>query len=97
MLGSGDRIGFRRASVSGDRLTVRLASACTSGCALQLRLDAPDGPVAGTLPVRPTGGTDTWQEQSVTLPHRLTGTHDLHLVAKGGDQVAALDWLTVRR
>jgi len=96
VLGSGDWIGFRRASVSGDRLTVRLASACTTGCALRLRLDAPDGPVAADLPVRSTGSADTWQKQSVTLPRRLTGIHTLYLVAKGGPQVAALDWLTIR-
>ena len=96
VLGSGDRIGYRQASVSGDRLTVRLASTCTAGCTLQLRLDTPQGPVAGTLAVRDTGSADTWQEQSVTLSRRLTGVHTLYLVAKGGPEVARVDWLTIR-
>ncbi|MEU6146768.1 discoidin domain-containing protein [Streptomyces sp. NPDC047081] len=96
VLDSGEWIGFRRASVRGDRLTVRLASTCAAGCSLQLRLDAPQGPVAATLPVRSTGSVDTWQEQSVTLPRRLSGVHSLYLVAKGGPRVARLDWLTIR-
>ncbi|WP_405656967.1 discoidin domain-containing protein [Streptomyces sp. NBC_00079] len=95
VLGSGDWIAFRRAAVHGDHLTVRLASTCTTGCALQLRLDTPRGPVAATLPVHATGAT-TWQEQSVTLPHRETGVHTLYIVAKGGPRVASLDWLTIR-
>ncbi|MFJ8025547.1 discoidin domain-containing protein [Streptomyces sp. NPDC096311] len=95
VLGSGDWIAFRRAGVNGDHLTVRLASTCSTGCSLQLRLDTPHGPVAATLPVHATGST-TWQEQSITLPHRLTGVHTLYLVAKGGPRVASLDWLTIR-
>ncbi|MEU6253976.1 discoidin domain-containing protein [Streptomyces sp. NPDC047043] len=96
VLGSGDRIGYRRAGVSGDRLTVRLASTCTAGCTLQLRLDTPQGPAAGTLPVHATGSDGTWQEQSVTLSRALAGVHTLYLVAKGGPQVARVDWLTIR-
>lgn len=99
VLGPGDLIGFHqvRFGAGANRLTVRLASTgCGRGCSLQLRLDGPHGRLAGALPVRDTGGADTWQEQSVTLPHAVTGTHDLYLVAFGGHRVAALDWLTVR-
>ncbi|WP_106436328.1 carbohydrate-binding protein [Streptomyces bingchenggensis] len=100
VLGSGDRIGFRgvRFGAGADRLTVRLASAgCGRGCSLQLRLDAPDGRVAATLPVPDTGSTDTWEERSVALPRTVAGTHDVYLVATGGPRVAAIDWLTLRR
>ncbi|SCF70915.1 hypothetical protein [Streptomyces sp. Ncost-T10-10d] len=38
-----------------------------------------------------------WQEQSVKLPHTVTGTHDVHLVAAGGSEVAAVDGLTFRK
>ncbi|SHH37936.1 carbohydrate-binding protein [Streptomyces sp. 3214.6] len=96
VLGSGDRPAFRKANIRGNHLTARLDSACPRGtrsCSLQLRLDAPDGPLAAVVPVAADGG---WQEQSVTLKREITGTHDLYLVAKGAARVAALDWLTIR-
>jgi hypothetical protein len=95
-LAFGDWIAYRNTSLNGDRLTVRLASTCTAGCTLQLRLDTPHGPLAATLPVHATGSADTWQEQSVPLSRTVTGTHTLYLMAKGGPRVAALDWLTIR-
>ncbi|WP_069760075.1 discoidin domain-containing protein [Streptomyces sp. LUP47B] len=93
VLGSGDWVAFRKANVDGKHLTARLNSTCTKGCSLQLRLDAPDGPLAASVPVT---GTGDWQEQSVTLKRAVTGTHDLYVVAKGTSRVAALDWLTIR-
>ncbi|GAA3795336.1 discoidin domain-containing protein [Streptomyces phyllanthi] len=93
VLGSGDRVGFRKVHVGGGRLTVRSASSCARGCSLQLRLDAPDGPLLGVVPVR---GDGDWREQSVDLKREVTGTRDLYLVAEGGRRVAAVDWLTIR-
>ncbi|TLS48001.1 carbohydrate-binding protein [Streptomyces montanus] len=98
VLGSGDWVGFRRVNVDGGRLTVRSASSCARTCSLQLRLDAPDGPLLGVVPVRGdnNGNGGDWQEQQVRLKREVTGTHDVYLVAEGGRQVAALDWLTIR-
>lgn len=100
VLGSGGLVGFRRVAFgadAADRLTVRMASAgCGGGCALQLRLDGPEGRVVAKLPVRDTGGADQWQERSVRLSRAVTGTHDVYLVATGGRKVAAVDWLTLR-
>jgi hypothetical protein len=93
VLGSGDWVAFRKANLRGENLTVRLDPSCARGCSLQLRLDAPDGPVAAVVPVT---GTGDWQEQSVPLKREVTGAHDLYLVAKGTGRVAALDWLTIR-
>ncbi|MGI5193451.1 discoidin domain-containing protein [Streptomyces sp. CA-288835] len=93
VLGSGDWVGYRDVNVDGGQLTVRRASSCARNCSLELRLDAPDGPLAAVLPVK---GTGDWQEQSVPLKRKVTGTHDLYLVARGERQVAALDWLTIR-
>ncbi|KQW03845.1 discoidin domain-containing protein [Streptomyces sp. Root369] len=92
-LGSGDWVAFRKANTGGKHLTVRFDPACARACSFQLRLDAPDGPVAAVVPV--TGNGD-WQEQSVPLKREVTGAHDLYLVAKGTGRVAALDWLTIR-
>ncbi|MFI9569106.1 discoidin domain-containing protein [Streptomyces rishiriensis] len=93
VLSDGDALVFRRAGIRGKRLTVRLDSACTRACSLQLRLDAPDGPVAAVLPVDGDGG---WRERSVSLQRGVGGVHDLYVVARGAQRVAALDWLTVR-
>ncbi|MFF1911615.1 carbohydrate-binding protein [Streptomyces sp. NPDC058239] len=54
-------------------------------------------PLVGVLPVRSTGGSDTWQEQSVKLLRTVTGTQDVHLVAAGGSKAAAVDRLTLRK
>ncbi|MBA6440378.1 carbohydrate-binding protein [Streptomyces sp. GMR22] len=98
VLGTGDAIGFRgvRFGAGADTLTVRLASGGCGDCALRLRLDSPEGPVAATLPVRGTGGTDEWRERSVRLARTVTGSHDVYLVGTGGHRVAAVDWLTLR-
>ncbi|MEU2779076.1 discoidin domain-containing protein, partial [Streptomyces sp. NPDC007162] len=93
VLGSGDWVAFRKTDIRGKHLTVRLNSACATGCRIQLRLDAPDGPMAASVAVTGSGG---WREQSVALKRELTGTHDLYLVAKGASRVAALDWLRIR-
>ncbi|MFE9819240.1 carbohydrate-binding protein [Streptomyces sp. NPDC005773] len=100
LLGSGDRLGFRqvRFSAGADRITVRVAAPGRGATGvLQVRLDSPKGRVVGVLPVRATGGADTWQEQSATLPHTVTGAHDVYLVAAGGEETAAVDWLTFRK
>ncbi|MGW0423044.1 carbohydrate-binding protein [Streptomyces sp. NPDC003015] len=80
VLDSGDWVAFRKANISGKHLTVRLDSACARACSFQLRLEAPDGPVAAVVPVT---GTGNWQELSVPLKREVTGAHDLYLVAKG--------------
>ncbi|MFD4947022.1 carbohydrate-binding protein [Streptomyces sp. NPDC058409] len=54
-------------------------------------------PLVGVLPVRSTGGSDTWQEQSVKLLRTVTGTHDVHLVVAGGSKAVAVDRLTLRK
>ncbi|MGW7605172.1 carbohydrate-binding protein [Streptomyces antimycoticus] len=99
VLGQGDAIGFRRVrfGAGADTLTVRLTAGGRGNCAPRLRLDSPDGPVAATLPVRGTGGTDSWRKLSVRLPRTVTGSHDVSLVATGGRRVAAVDWLTLRQ
>ncbi|MDQ0947970.1 hypothetical protein QFZ24_001893 [Streptomyces phaeochromogenes] len=94
VLGSGDRVGFRAVNIDGGRVTVRSTSSCARTCSLQLRLDSPDGPPVAVVPLRGDSGGD-WRERTVSLKREVSGTHDLYLVAKGGRQVAALDWLTI--
>lgn len=99
LMGSGDRLGFRqvRFGAGANRMTVRVVAPgrAVTGV-LQVRLDSLKGRIVGLLPVRSTGGADTWKEQSVKLLHTVTGAHDVYLVAAGGEKTAAVDWLTFR-
>jgi beta-glucosidase len=65
---------------SAGRVTARVAG--TSATTIQVRLDRPDGPVAGTLNVPSTGDEYTYRE--ITAP--LTGARgdrDVYLVFTG--------------
>ncbi|MEU8803773.1 glycoside hydrolase family 3 C-terminal domain-containing protein [Spirillospora sp. NPDC048819] len=65
---------------STGKITARVAG--TSTTTIQVRLDGPDGPVAGTLDVPSTGDKYTYKE--ITAP--LTGArgdHDVYLVFTG--------------
>lgn len=100
LMGSGDRFGFRkvRFGAGADRMTLRVAAPGRGATGLlQVRLDSPKGRIVGVLPVRATGGADTWQEQSAKLLHTVTGAHDVYVVAAAGPRTAAVDWLTFGR
>ncbi|MFD0688863.1 glycoside hydrolase family 3 protein [Actinomadura fibrosa] len=60
-------------------LTARLAS--TAATTVQVRLDRPDGPLAGTLNVPSTG--DKYAYQDVATGITATGRHDVYLVFGG--------------
>nr|WP_116070368.1 family 43 glycosylhydrolase [Asanoa ferruginea] len=62
--------------------SARVASA-TSGGRIEVRLDASNGPVAGTCTVPGTGGWQTWTTVSCGVSG-VTGTHDLYLRFAGG-------------
>ncbi|MEV4620671.1 family 43 glycosylhydrolase [Asanoa sp. NPDC049573] len=62
--------------------TARVASA-TSGGRIEVRLDASNGPLAGTCTVPGTGGWQAWTTVSCGVSG-ATGTHDLYLRFAGG-------------
>ncbi|MFI6515904.1 glycoside hydrolase family 3 C-terminal domain-containing protein [Spirillospora sp. NPDC050679] len=64
-------------------LKAKVARAAEGGTTLQVRLDRPDGPLAGTLQVPSTGGEYAYREVSAPLTG-LTGRRDVYLVF-GGD------------
>ncbi len=73
----------------------RTSVACTGlDATLELRLDAPDGPLVAVLPVGGTGGADQWATRSTTVTDAAaTGVRDLHLVFTGTDASRlAIDW-----
>jgi PKD repeat protein/type 1 glutamine amidotransferase len=63
-----------------------VALAGTVRANIELRLNAPDGPLAATLPVINQAANNTFQTQSVPLPSLPTGTNKLYFVfrATGG-------------
>lgn len=55
----------------------------SKGGAIELRLDAENGPLIGTLKIKPTGGLAKWKTQSCSV-RDAKGVHDLHLKFTGG-------------
>ena len=59
------------------------ASSSSAGGVVEIRLDAPDGPLAGECEVQSTGGWDAWQTFRCPVVG-ASGVHDLYLVYRGG-------------
>lgn len=67
-----------------------------AGKQIEIRLDAPDGPLVGTLTVQGTGGFSNYVAQSTAVAlngANVTGLHDVVLVFTGGNGVGNLDWI----
>jgi len=60
-----------------DEVTVRYSAGSTAGGRMEMRLDAPDGPVVATLELGPTGGGNTYG-QAVAPIAATTGTHRVY-------------------
>ncbi len=68
-------------STGAVSFSARVASA-TSGGAIELRLDGPDGTLVGTCTVPGTGGPQAWASSSCPVSG-ATGVHDLYLTFTG--------------
>ena len=78
----GDYIAFEPYNLEDlDKATFRVASAGAGGT-IQLRYDAPDGPLVLETPnIAPTGGWQTWRDVTVDMPDNVPeGTHKLFIV-----------------
>ncbi len=76
----GDYVSFERVSL--EELTgirFRVASGGAGGT-IEARLDAPDGPLAGSVAVPNTGDWQNWSNVTMDLPTPPSGTHELFLV-----------------
>ncbi|NMO53233.1 carbohydrate-binding protein [Actinoplanes sp. TBRC 11911] len=80
--------------VPATQLEVRVASDAADGGQMAVRLDKPDGEIAGTLSVRRTGGWQNWRTELVTLKP-VTGTHAVYLTFSrpDGAEFVNLNWL----
>lgn len=59
-------------------------AAATAGGAIEIHLDSLTGPLAGTLPVKNTGGLQSWKTGSVKVK-KAQGVHDVYFVFRGGN------------
>lgn len=59
------------------------AAAKNRGGTIQIRLDHPDGPLAGTLVVPATGGSQNWETVRTNLVG-AAGVHDIYLIFTSG-------------
>jgi len=68
-----------------------------AGQRIELRLDGPDGELAGTHVVKPTAGWIDYRGQFADFTQEVSGVRDLYLVAQGdlGNGVANVNWFKV--
>lgn len=76
------------------KITASVASA--KGGEIEVRLDSPDGPLAGVLKVPDTGNTERYRKVSAKLTD-TAGVHDLYFVFRGnGRDLLRFDWWECR-
>ena len=100
---NGEYIAFHPINLGGiETVTLRYAGGSsgtvgTPRTVVELRVDAPDGPLVGSGTLNATSGTNSWASQQVGVDHPA-GTHQLYLVfrsVEGGPTtgLANLNWI----
>jgi arabinoxylan arabinofuranohydrolase len=80
------------AFAAGARSFRASVAAAAAGDAIELHLDGPAGPLAGTCAIPATGGAQAWVTASCPIKE-AAGVHDLFLVFAGAPGAApAVDW-----
>ncbi len=92
----GDWVGFRQVAIHhpGKTFTVRLASASGANGTITLRIDEPNGKVAATLKIKPTGSYTEYEEQAATVDLK-PGIYDLYMVFQGGKAIGNFDYFKI--
>jgi hypothetical protein len=73
-------VDFRAAGAT--QFTARVGTTHNQNVTMEIRLDAREGPLLGTLPVPLTGGSDRWALATIAI-ERVSGRHDVYFVFKG--------------
>ena len=81
---NGDWIKFSPVNLAGVTGIGYRVSSGGSGGTLEVRLDAPDGPLVQSVPVANTGGWDNYRDLPPTPVTDPGGTHEMYFVFKGG-------------
>ena len=84
-------VDFGRRGARRLKMNVRCGSAPAS---VEVRLDAPDGPLAGTFALKDT--SDVFKTLSCKLKGE-GGVHDLYFVFKGGNDLFEWDWWKMKK
>ena len=81
-------------STGAASVTTRLASGASITGTVQYRLDSTTGPVIASVPVRSTGGWQSWISSTVNLSGTATGTHTLYITftTNGSGDLVNLNW-----
>lgn len=74
-------LAFRDAELGEGVCAIELRAASTEDAIVEVRLDRPDGPLAGTCAI-PAGGKQAWRGFSFGLTS-AAGRHDVYLILKG--------------
>ncbi|MBN2353878.1 MAG: carbohydrate-binding protein [Spirochaetales bacterium] len=92
-ISNGDYVGYGLLDFGSGASVCRVrVSSGGAGGAISLRLNAPDGPVIGTVNVDPTGGWDNWVTASCPV-RAAAGKRRLFLTFSGGQyDLMDLDW-----
>ncbi|WP_253944950.1 glycoside hydrolase family 3 protein [Paenibacillus sp. NEAU-GSW1] len=90
---NGDRgwLAFHDAELGAGISTIELRAAAVENAEVEVRLDGPDGPVAGKCKI-PGGGEQEWRSLSFGLTG-VSGRHDVYLVLNGP---VSLGWFRIR-
>ena len=81
----GDYIGFKNIDFGSgtDSVSFRIGSNGAEA-SIEIRLGSPDGKLIGTLPVKSTGGWQTWATQTCKTDS-ISGRNDVYFVFRGGE------------
>ncbi|PTN05035.1 glycoside hydrolase family 43 protein [Mangrovibacterium marinum] len=72
-------------------------AAATPGAKIEIRIDAKDGELLGTLDVKNTGGNQNWETQSCSIK-KAKGVHDVYFVFKGStNDLFNFDWWKMKK
>jgi len=91
---TGDYLKFENVDFSDGAESVSLVLAQDHVDAnIEIRIDALDGPVIADMALARTGGWGIFQQQSFDLNQKVTGTHDIYVVAKHDFGAGDVDYL----
>ena len=82
---NGDYIGFKNIDFGTGTSKIDFRIGCNGAeSSIEVRLDAPDGKLIGSMNVEGTGGWQKWATQSCQID-TTSGKHDVYFIFKGGE------------
>jgi beta-xylosidase len=90
-LGDGKYIRLRGVDFASGAKEYNLTAAATGSCTITLRLDGVDGPVVGTLNIKPTGSVEKYNSFRAKVKN-ASDVHDLYICFNNVKGEIRLDW-----